>query len=481
MSSSPAVGVSLANVISISVSATPTGLGIPNVNTILLASKEARPAGWAQSKVFGIYKDAAAVAADCGSESEAAAIADAVFAQNPNMLLTNGYLVIAPRIAAVAAKKTIQDILYTAIVAEEDGDDITIAYTTGATHGAEVVSVAGSAVSVQIASGVSTATEVLAALTAYNVAHPTALLPVSFSITGTAGTAQVAVSATHLAGGVDIESIADCIARIAPKVFFFGILIDEEVVDLAGLSTYVQTLDKVLAYASSDVSELDPGEALDLLRTALKTNTRGLYYGMTAKPWIFAAAYLGRALSADFDGGQVGTMNLKQLVGIDPDTTIDDTVLLAAKTAGVDVYPYVQGVQEVLTSGANAYWDQVYCRYWLKFALQVAGFNYLAGTLFKIPQTESGMDGMKDAYRQVLVKALANGYAAPGSWQSSTTFGSPVDLRRCVAEIGYYVYSTPVALQSSTDRADRKAPLVQIALKEAGAIHSAAVAVIVNP
>ena len=41
-----------------------------------------------------------------------------------------------------------------------------------------------------------------------------------------------------------------------------------------------------------------------------------------------------------------------------------------------------------------------------------------------------------------------------------------------IKEKGYYVYSLPISEQSQPDREARKAPLIQIAIKSAGAIHS---------
>lgn len=71
---------------------------------------------------------------------------------------------------------------------------ITIAYVTGGTAGAEVVTVTGAVISVAIESGVSTATQVKAAIDASGAA--TALL--SATILGTASNPQTAVAATAL-------------------------------------------------------------------------------------------------------------------------------------------------------------------------------------------------------------------------------------------------------------------------------------------
>ena len=44
---------------------------------------------------------------------------------------------------------------------------------------------------------------------------------------------------------------------------------------------------------------------------------------------------------------------------------------------------------------------------------------------------------------------------------------------RNIEEFGFYIYHMPVAEQSQTDRQARKAPVYQIAGKEAGAVHKA--------
>jgi hypothetical protein len=95
------------------------------------------------------------------------------------------------------AKGTIQDITYTAVTAGTSGNSVSVAYTTGGTAGSEAVSVVGSAISVQIQSGVSTARQVLAAVN--NSASALAL--VSASITGTATNVQTAPASVTLSGG----------------------------------------------------------------------------------------------------------------------------------------------------------------------------------------------------------------------------------------------------------------------------------------
>lgn len=195
----------------------------------------------------------------------------------------------------------------------------------------------------------------------------------------------------------------------------------------------------------------------------------------------YAAAYAGRAMSVDYSGNATtNTMHLKQLSGLLVDSGITQATLDTCQTLGVDVYVPISGRASVYTSGGDDFFDNVANLDWMVFALTVAGFNALAITGTKLPQTEPGVAVLRGAYIDVLKRAVVNGYLAPGAWNSSELFGDPSALRRNIEEIGYYIYSTPVNLQSQTDRAARKAPIIRIAAKLAGAIQSSEVVVSIN-
>jgi len=105
----------------------------------------------------------------------------------------------------------IQDLTYDGKVASGiNGNLISVIYTAGATAGAEVVTVVGNAISVQIEDGVSTATEVKDAVDAFGAAA--ALVDVTIS--GTAGDPQDIFSpAVFLTGGLgtnDFKVTAGC-------------------------------------------------------------------------------------------------------------------------------------------------------------------------------------------------------------------------------------------------------------------------------
>lgn len=282
------------------------------------------------------------------------------------------------------------------------------------------------------------------------------------------------------------ETLDEAIARTKDAVQYFGIMSnyiesEDETLDAAAV---VQALNKVAFFVQRDEASVTPTTGvLDELRAATLWKSRGLFYGSdTDLPALqYKAAYAGRGLSTIFSGSNTtGTMHLKELSGILPDASMDQTLFEACNAAGADTYVSFEGISSVNSTGGNRFFDQVYNLGWFIGSLQVAGFNYLRQTGTKIPQTENGMDGLKGAYRSVCEQAVTNQYSAPGVWNSPVTFGVQANLLENVSQRGYYIYSVPVAQQSQADREDRKAPLVQIALKEAGAIQSSTVIVNVN-
>lgn len=114
----------------------------------------------------------------------------------------------------VQASLVNQGVTLTAVALGSAGNSVTYAITAGATAGAEVVTVSGNDISIQIESGVSTVTQVRTALNASGAAA--ALI----TATGTSGaTVTAPLSATPLAGGVDgvagdnCGSLVESIAR----------------------------------------------------------------------------------------------------------------------------------------------------------------------------------------------------------------------------------------------------------------------------
>lgn len=284
--------------------------------------------------------------------------------------------------------------------------------------------------------------------------------------------------------GYDVENLDNAINRTKGLVQYFGImatgiLTEDAMLDAANV---IQAENKIGFFVGNQEADVDPDGKLDKLRTGTLTKSRGLYYGGTEEEALeFMAAFAGRGLSTNFQGANTTqNMHLKSLSGIQPDPSMTQTILNKCQTAGVDVYVSIRGVAKTFCSGANKFFDRVYNLEWLVGALETAGFNVLATVGTKIPQTEQGVGSLKSAYRTVCEQAVANQFLAPGTWTSPTTFGSQDEFFDNIEQFGYYIFSTPVSQQLQAAREAREAPLVQIAVKEAGAIDSSSVIINVN-
>lgn len=285
---------------------------------------------------------------------------------------------------------------------------------------------------------------------------------------------------------VGAETITEAAARVKGLVFFGGFGWDFTPADLAEATdamTWAQANAKLCGVNSNLSTDLDAGELLAYPSENTLFYTRPFYYSVDVeKAAQFMWGYLSRAMSVVLTGSNTTlTMNLKQLSAVAADSGLTQTLLDTAKTVGADVYASIAGRASVLSHGANQFFDSVYNRVALKGDVEVGGFNYLALTSGKIPQTEAGMSGLKGAYREVCDQYVTNGTVAPGEYNGPVPFGDPEDFKRNIRDFGYYIYSQPIAEQAQAERADRIAPLVQIAIKEAGAIHKGTVIINVQP
>lgn len=301
----------------------------------------------------------------------------------------------------------------------------------------------------------------------------------------------ISIAVTILVPGSTNETLDQAILRTQNQVQYFGVMAAEIPPSqnyLLSAASLIQTLNKIAFFTSYTPADAEVGGMLALLTSGGFTQSRSVPYFETVvgnQPTTsleYMAAYAGLGLSTNFNGSNTTqTMNLKTLPTIQPDPGLTTTIFTLVNANGSDIYANIQGVPKVLTSGANDFYDNQYNLQWFSGAVQIAYFNALATTNTKAPQTESGMDVIKAAIRAVCQQAVANGFVAPGTWNSPTTFGNPASLIANVAQFGYYIFSSPISQQLQAVRVQRVAPLVQIAIKYAGALQSGQAVVYVNP
>jgi len=279
------------------------------------------------------------------------------------------------------------------------------------------------------------------------------------------------------------EDIATAIARLQPLVYFggCGFVFTQTAQQTLAAATLCQSLRIKLFVVSSATADLAASGGLEQFKGASLTRARALLHTVSNQAQALLWGYAGQAMSTNFGGvGTCRTMHLKQIAGPAADGGLTNAILATAKAAGVDVYGSVAGRATLLTSGANGFYDDVYNLDAFVADMEVAGFNVLAQTATKIPQTEAGMDVLKEGYRKVCDKYVTNGFIGAGAWTGSGTFGNPEDFRRNILEKGYYIYSLPLAQQTQADREARVAPVCMVAIKYQGAIHSTSVIININ-
>lgn len=484
----------LSNVINVTITQTPSGLSEKNVNSLLLLTNEMPNSIEPYTINFG----ASQVASEYGTNSLTAAMANAVFSQSPNLLTGGGRLIVAPMIAAVSATEgtcttaditaNLSDIL---LVTNGDlnvdidgvGYDLTGLNFAGANDFDDVATIIGRAIGYCDIEATATGLK----FTSKKVgADSDIVIGVVAGGTGTdlAGAGYLNALTSTSVSGVDSsgETIEAAVSRLDPQVGFVGIMtsIDLEDDAISSIASFTQARDNIFFHhvsSPTDIAGIGTTIAdATLTRTRLLMHTTG-----QATANLMKAAYAGRGCSVNFRGNKTSqTMNLKSLTGISPDYGISQTMYTNSAETAIDLYVSYRGLPNVVSNGGNDYFDNIYGDLALKFFLEVAGFNYLRQTNTKVPQTEDGMNGLKAAYGGVCEIFVRNGSIAGGSWNSSERFGDPEIFDENVLNNGYYIYSLPVTQQDSIERENRTAPLVQIAIKRAGAIHKSSVLVVVN-
>lgn len=483
--------LSISNVIRVTVQGVQRAVGVKNVNEVALFTTEESNS----IEPYMITQDPSTIEKAYGTDSLTYRMVDNIFAQTANPNTGKGYVAVIPMKAAVSATPAA---FTTAEIASVDNFKAVKDGTVKITVNGTAYSLSGLDFS-NVGTLADVATILGAAMSAVFVSVDGAKLVFTSKKLGTAssvvlssgegGTDLSGADYLNVAGGETTagvnssgETLQAAIARTLPMVRYTGVATTQYLEDeaVAAASDYINGQDLIWTnvwYSTEDITG-----ACTQVQQKTQEQTRCLVYTMGYEAAKLAmAAYLGRAFSVNFDGSSTSqTMNLKTLTNVLPDSGISQTDYVNAETAGVDLYVSYEGTPAVVSNGANGYFDSVYENMALKFYAQNFMFNALRSTNTKIPQTEAGMATLRNALGQTFIKFVRNGVIAPGTWNSSQTFGDPETFRQNISNQGWYVYSEPIAQQSQAEREQRIAPLVQGACKKSGAIHEADVLILVE-
>lgn len=199
----------------------------------------------------------------------------------------------------------------------------------------------------------------------------------------------------------------------------------------------------------------------------------------SSNPYAVASMF-GRAFSTNFEGeNTMIDLMYKQEPGIAAeDLTTNQANALRAKRCNVYIeYDNDTSILQYGVMSGPAFFDEIFGLDWFQNAVETACFNVNFTAATKVPQTDAGDNQYVNAITGVCGQAVTNGLAAPGTWNQAG-FGQLSQGQ--YLKLGYYIFAPPLALQSETDRAARKSPPFQTALKLAGSNQTVDVLVSVN-
>lgn len=450
-----------------------------------------------------ISRTASSIGQAFGTTSDTFALGNTIFAQNPNILNADGYVIVAPYLSnvvltpATAGTLTTVD-LSTKLTALKAviGGSLKIVVDGGTAQALTGIDLSSAETLADIATvlnntieGATVTVENDALVFTSDTTGATSSVALQTSSSGTDlyGASYLdganAVASNGSAAVTGAETTAMAIERLQEQIYFEGVIParDLSTAEAVAASNYVEGMENTILFVTDiATTSFNAGGLFNSIQNNKKTHKLLYLTGATTdekrkNAKLFMAAFASRGLSVNYQGSNSTiTMTYKDLSGVPVDTNISETILNQCENFGADVYCSIEGLGKVVSfKQSGLYFDQLTNQIWLRTAVQRAAANVLLTTRTKIPQTTQGVASLVNAITNVLNQGVINGMIAPGVWNSSDTFGVLEDFHRGIRTFGYYVYFTPIAQQSQAEREARKCPVISIAAKEAGAIEHA--------
>ncbi|EPY9203202.1 DUF3383 domain-containing protein [Morganella morganii] len=256
-------------------------------------------------------------------------------------------------------------------------------------------------------------------------------------------------------------------------------LSDDDVLAVADLIES-DPLSRIYGHTVMNTTVLDADIDTDIGSKLKAGNYSRTFWQYTSGKKYVAASLFGRMFTVNFNGNNTTiTLKFKQ------EPTVTAETLRVSQAAAIDakngnVFVKYQNDTAIIQQGVMANGDFIDERHgldWLQNYVQNNLYNLLYTRTTKIPQTDEGVTSLLTNVEQSLDQAVTNGFVAPGIW-GGDPFGA-LNTGDMLTK-GSYVYAPPVSTQAQSDREARKAPVVQCAIKLAGAIHYSDIIINVN-
>lgn len=277
----------------------------------------------------------------------------------------------------------------------------------------------------------------------------------------------------------ETETLTEAVNAVLQYTNWYGLgVADSEAIDDAewlAVASAIESasLSRILAITVSDPQTLDAASTADLASRLKAAKYARTFVQFSASSNYAALSAFSRAFTVNFNGSNTTiTLKFKQEPGVTYEAlTVNQAAALDAKNC--NVFVYYQNDTAILQQGVMAngdFFDERHGLDWMQNYVQTNLFNMLYTSTSKVPQTDAGVTRLLANVEQSMDQTVTNGLVAPGIWS-----GGPVGQLASGETLtkGYYVYAQPLAEQAQADREARKAPLIQVACKLAGAVHYA--------
>ena len=284
--------------------------------------------------------------------------------------------------------------------------------------------------------------------------------------------------------GAAAETPLQAVTVLADKsALWYGCAFTEEIRDEDHLAVagFIESTLKARVYflTTTDTRALESVVSNDIMSRLKALGYDRSFSQYSANPQAVNSA-AARGLIVNFNANNSTiTLKFKTAPGVvAADLTESQARALAAKNG--NVYAQYEKDIAIIQEGvmaSGAFFDEIHGLDWLQDAVQTEYCNVLYQSTTKIPQTDDGMNRLVTAVSGVLDEAVNNGLIAPGVWNAD-----PIGQLKTgdYLPTGYYIYFQSVDDQPQSEREQRKATVMQCAIKLAGAIHSGDVIINVN-
>lgn len=278
-----------------------------------------------------------------------------------------------------------------------------------------------------------------------------------------------------------VETLAEAVNAALEYASWYGlavatdaedVLSDEDILAVAAaVESAAQS--RVFAVTTGNEAVLDPTSTTDIAARLKAAGYARTFVQYSTHSRFAAISAFARAFTVNFNGSNTTlTLKFKTEPGVTWET-LSASQAAALESKRANVFVLYANDSAILQQGVMAngdFFDERHGLDWLQNYVQTNLYNLLYTSTSKIPQTEAGITRLMGNVEASMDQAVTNGLVAPGVWNGGAI--GQLSAGDTLTK-GYYVYAQPLASQSQAEREARKAPVMQVACKLAGAVHYA--------